>query len=48
MEVLSRMLDKVVGGGFVSGFTMGNVETNALMSSHLFLRMICSFFPKLT
>jgi hypothetical protein len=36
MEALSRMLDKVVEGGFLAGFAVDISGCNALSSSHLF------------
>ena len=35
MEALSRMLDKAIDGGFLSGFQVGSEEANHLMVSHL-------------
>jgi hypothetical protein len=35
MEALSRMLDRAIDGGFLSGFQVGSEEANHLMVSHL-------------
>ncbi len=35
MEALSRMLDRAIDGGFISGFQVGSEEANLLMVSHL-------------
>ena len=37
MEALSRIMDKVVEGGFLVGFAVDNSRRNALSISHLFL-----------
>jgi hypothetical protein len=35
MEAMSKMLDKAVGGGFLSGFSMGTEASGFVMVSHL-------------
>jgi hypothetical protein len=35
MEALSRLLDKAIEGGFLTGFSVGNSEENLLTISHL-------------
>ena len=35
MEALGRMLDKVVHEGYMSGFSVGNLEGRSLVVSHL-------------
>ena len=34
MEALSKMMDRVVGGGLVSGFSMGMEANRLIMVSH--------------
>ena len=36
MEAMSRMLDRAVGGAFISGFPVGSEASSILMMSHLF------------
>jgi hypothetical protein len=35
MEALSRMVEAVVGGGFISAFSVGNVSSCPIVISHL-------------
>ena len=35
METLSSLMDRVITGGYISGFSVGPMEGNALMVSHL-------------
>jgi hypothetical protein len=37
MKALSKMMDQVVGGGLVSGFSMGMEAPRLIMVSHLFV-----------
>jgi hypothetical protein len=37
MEVMSRMMDRAIEGGFISGFSMGRIDSTSLMVSHMLL-----------
>ena len=40
MEAMSRMLDRAVGGAFISGFPVGSEASSILMMSHLLFAVI--------
>lgn len=44
MEALGRMVETVVGGGFLSAFSVGNAINASITLSHFSLQMILSFF----
>ena len=37
MEAMSRMMDRAIEGGFISGFSMGRIDSTSLVVSHMLL-----------